>query len=182
MVTHNAPRCDSPDVEERLTAVFANAIAHRGKTSCRYSDASSTRKAPLDKDAIRASHGLLAEARAIDARLCFKKTDLHNALEKTFDANQAAINIDVKFKTDWVDTLCRRLRNMFAKVHVSDAKAEKPVWAQELPWNIGTHVAAKTAAKKRTNKTVGEDFVKSTLLYIYVWGGVKVAQYPCVSA
>ena len=84
-------RSQGTDVCARLAEVFKSAARERGKCFCKYSEAEIIRKAPLNKEEIEVSHGLLEASYAICPNLLFKKTDIRRAL----------VIVANEFKAEW---------------------------------------------------------------------------------
>ena len=80
-------------------------------------------------------HGaLLTILQKIQTNLNFKKTTLAKTVECVMDSNGEGWGLKGKHKSDYTETLSRRLVNMCRHVNQGLSHRSPPKWTYELPW------------------------------------------------
>ena len=137
-----AAEAEEPDEAGRAIytgdgAAFAELLrplaVEKGKALCTYTcETATVSKALLDVESVTAHTELLAILRAAQENLAFKKSTVESGIRAL--ASDGSIKVaQIDFK-DFVDTTCRRIRNLCRVVSQAELRPSPPKWVLDMPW------------------------------------------------
>ena len=115
-----------------LAAKLRPFVARDGASWLKYSEEEQVTKATVDKQLLLAQRAIYQACKELQANVCFTKATVRYAMQELIGDFREGFGFSDSDVSDWVETMTRRLRNMFYIIRVADNKDKKPQWLVEL--------------------------------------------------